>query len=64
MEYKIERCALCDDRFCIQRENLREIYLLDGRKGSRIQSIDECERRINLQRYLDGEISLEEALAT
>ena len=57
----VERCALCDDRFCIQEKN-RKICLLDGRMGERLQSIDDCPKRINLQRYLDGEIALEQAL--
>ena len=62
MKPKVERCALCDDRSCVQGDNTRDIYLLDGRQGSMLESVEDCGKRVDLERYLAGEISLDEAI--
>ena len=56
------RCTLCDDRVCVQTKGLRRTYWMNGDYEVSGHLINECEKRKNLFRFLNGEIELREAL--
>jgi len=56
------RCAFCDDRLCIERNEVRRTFFLDGKFNVDKTRIIDCPQHRKFRQYLNGEIKLEEAL--